>query len=70
MTIDTIAERYGKLPSEVLAQGTTFDLFVMDAAASYKHYQQMKADGKYAANHTTDELQQLLERSRKNGKVR
>lgn len=44
--IDAIAERYGMLPSRVLRQATTFDMFVCETAISYKNHQIDKAYGK------------------------
>jgi len=43
LTIDTLATRYSMLPSEALTRGSTFDLYIMDAAVSYHNYQQQKA---------------------------
>jgi hypothetical protein len=43
MLIDTLGERYGKLPSEVIRQANTFDVFVADTAISYRNAQQEKA---------------------------
>lgn len=43
--LDQMAERYGKLPSEVLTTATTFDLFVFDASVSYKNLLQRRANG-------------------------
>lgn len=42
MILDSLAERYGKLPSEVLDQASTLDLWVYDVAVSYRNYQQEK----------------------------
>jgi len=41
-----LAQQYGKLPSEILAKGDTFDVLVFDVSATYKRQQQRKADGK------------------------
>lgn len=38
MLLDSLGERYGKLPSEVLAKATTFDVWVYDVAVSYRNY--------------------------------
>jgi len=35
--LDTLGERYGKLPSEVLEFGSTFDLWVFDVAMGYRN---------------------------------
>lgn len=37
MLIDTIAERYGLLPSEVIVKANTFDVFVADTAIGYRN---------------------------------
>lgn len=44
--IDTMAERYGMLPSEVMQRANTFDVFVADTAIGYRNYLQDKASGK------------------------
>jgi hypothetical protein len=64
LTLDTLGERYGLLPSEVLARGNTLDVMVMDTALTYRDYQQKKADGKYADLHTTDELQEIMRKAK------
>jgi hypothetical protein len=66
MTLDNLAHRYGKLPSEIIANSSTFDLYVMDAAASYRDYQQRKAEGKVAVDYTVDELQDIMKRTKTN----
>ena len=37
MLIDTLSERYGMLPSEVISRATTFDIFIADTAISYRN---------------------------------
>ena len=37
MLLDTISERYGMLPSEVISRATTFDVFIADTAISYRN---------------------------------
>jgi hypothetical protein len=44
--IDALGERYGKLPSEVLDKGSTFDLQVYDIAVSYRNWLDKKATSK------------------------
>jgi hypothetical protein len=36
LTLDNLAHRYNCLPSEALARGTTFDLYVLDISARYQ----------------------------------
>jgi hypothetical protein len=37
--LDSLAERYGLLPGEVLARASTFDLWVFDISTSYRKLQ-------------------------------
>ena len=43
MLIDTVAERYGMLPSEVITRATTFDVFIADTAIGYRNLVQERA---------------------------
>jgi hypothetical protein len=43
MLIDTVAERYGMLPSEVITRATTFDVFIADTAIGYRNLIQERA---------------------------
>jgi hypothetical protein len=43
MLIDTVAERYGLLPSEVITKATTFDVFIADTAIGYRNLIQERA---------------------------
>jgi hypothetical protein len=36
--LDQMAHRYGMLPSEILAKGTTQDLFVFDVYTTYQNH--------------------------------
>jgi len=36
--VDQMAHRYGMLPSEILARGTTQDIFVFDVYTTYQQY--------------------------------
>lgn len=62
--VDTMAERYGMLPSQVMAHGTTFDLFVCDTAIGYRNYLNDKANGKATMYkpeaYTQDDLLSIL----------
>ena len=40
MLIDSLAERYGCLPSKVLSEGDTFDLMVLDVSLTYRKYEE------------------------------
>ena len=65
LTLDNLGERYGKLPSEVLAQASTLDIVVMDAAVSYRKYLEKKNKNEYTESHTDGELQSILKTVRK-----
>ena len=61
MMIDTIAERYGQLPSSVIAHADTFDLFICDAAMGYRRLVESRANGQDTAeNYDTAELEAIL----------
>lgn len=64
MLIDTMAERYGLLPSEVMHRASTFDIFVVDTAIGYRNYLQDKAAGKTQAynpkDYTQDDLMNII----------
>lgn len=67
MLIDTIAERYGMLPSRVLREATTFDLFICDAAITYRNLIQERAQNNGNVNvdtlnkqYSQEELKEIL----------
>ncbi len=68
MMLDTMAERYGMLPSEVMERASTFDLFVCDTAIGYRNYQQEKAMGVEKTydpqDYSQDELLKILKETR------
>lgn len=65
MMIDALAERYGKLPSEVLDNASTFDLWVYDVAISYRNHKSEQETNK-KPELTTEELAQQMEIFRAN----
>lgn len=68
MLIDTMAERYGLLPSEVVKRANTFDVFVADTAIGYRNYLTDKANGKTAQynpeEYSQDDLMKILQEER------
>jgi hypothetical protein len=40
-----MGERYGQLPSQLMREATTFDLFVFDASVGYRNLQDRRARG-------------------------
>ena len=43
MLIDTLSERYGMLPSEVITRANTCDVFIADTAIGYRNAVQERA---------------------------
>jgi len=66
LTVDALAERYGKLPTEVLKDASTIDLVVFDVALSYRNYQQKKAKGQVdTTDYSQEDLEARMERVRR-----
>lgn len=67
VTIDAMAKRYAKLPSEIMSSASTFDMVVMDAALSYEGYleqqHRQQASGK-PPDLPEEELLKIVERHR------
>lgn len=74
LSLDFVAKRYGKLPSEVMAQGTTFDLYVSDLAMRYQNYLYEKEHGKKnntptndnTFGYSQDQLKAMIKKVKKN----
>ncbi len=69
MLIDTLGERYGMLPSEVVQRATTFDVFVADTAIGYRNKLQERANNggvdKFdATQYTEADLLKIMEETR------
>tara|TARA_R110000796_G_scaffold206722_1_gene323040 strand:+ start:1571 stop:1771 length:201 start_codon:yes stop_codon:yes gene_type:complete len=64
MQIDTIGKRYGMLPSQVIREADTFDLYIMDAAMSFENYYHKKANSKDGLapvpDYTNEELLNIM----------
>lgn len=62
MQIDSIGKRYGMLPSQVIKNADTFDLYIMDAAMSFENYHNKKqSTGKAPIpQYTQDELLEIM----------
>lgn len=50
-----MAQRYGRLPSEILNDATTFDLFICNSALRYQQNKQQEAEGNFD-HYSLDEL--------------
>ena len=64
LSLDTMAERYKMLPSELMNRATTFDIYIMDAALSYHEHRRKLSEGKVAETYSTEELQQIMQKAR------
>jgi hypothetical protein len=56
MAVDTMASRYGMLPSRVMQDANTFDLVIMDAALGYQNYLRNKDDPNHVPDVSVEEL--------------
>ena len=68
LQVDGLGKRYGLLPSEVLARGNTFDLYIMDAAMSFENWHNKKAvnNGKAPVpEYTEEELMKIMRREKR-----
>ena len=67
MLIDTLSERYGMLPSEVISRANTFDVFIADTAIGYRNAVQeraMNGDKKPLPEYKQSDLQKMLDKVR------
>ena len=56
LSIDRMGQRYGMLPSELMARANTFDLVIMDSAMSIeKHFEDSNKEG-YVPDVSVEEL--------------
>ena len=63
--IDNMAERYGKLPSEIMQSATTFDLFICDTAITYRNMVEAEARGEHQTPKIAqDQLEEMIRRTR------
>lgn len=71
LLLDFVSKRYGKLPSEVMMTGNTFDFYIADLAASYQswHYEQSRKNASNgvvnapkAPNLSQEEMVAMIER--------
>lgn len=70
VTLDRLASRYHKLPTEVLKTASTFDLYVMDIGIRYTAIAEQKKNGTYVKptpELSQEEMLEIIARNR-NGK--
>lgn len=61
LTLHNLARAYKMLPSDVLCQATTFDLYVLDVATKWQNHQQAVAAGKEVDKRTHPSESEMLE---------
>jgi len=67
MQIDALGKRYGMLPSQIIKQADTFDVYILDAALSYEHYHNQKQNKKnFVPDLTEEELLEIYNKSKNN----
>lgn len=67
LTIDALGKRYGKLPTAVMNESTTFDLYIMDASLAFENYHHNKnANGgkEPLPNYSDDELLNMISKTK------
>jgi len=63
--IHALGETYGKLPSEVLRDGDTFDMMVFDAVSTIREYNNKKSNKQdYTSMYDSDNLVSAVEKFR------
>jgi len=68
LQVDGIAKRYGMLPSKVISEADTFDLYIMDIALTFEQYHHKKAmnNGKDPLpDYTENELLNMVQKIKK-----
>ena len=59
LSLDTMGQRYGMLPSRLIAEASTFDLVVMDMAMTYdRHVQESSQEG-YVPDVSIEDLMKI-----------
>lgn len=62
LSLDMLGKRYGKLPSEIVNQASTFDLVIMDASLGYQAEMQKRSDPNYQPEYSVEDLIKIKER--------
>jgi hypothetical protein len=71
LTLDSLSQRYGQLPSSVMQNGSTFDLAVIDLAFKWERIQRERANNpnykpeKPKANLTQEQMRAMIQAVRK-----
>ena len=71
LTLDFVSKRYGRLPSEIMLTGSTFDFHIADLAIKYETYCREAAEAKAtgrappAPKLSVTEMQAMMDNVRK-----
>jgi hypothetical protein len=63
LSLDTMGQRYGMLPSRLIAEGSTFDLVVMDMAMTYEKHLNESSQKGYVPDISVEELMKIKDRA-------
>jgi hypothetical protein len=72
LQLDGLGKRYGMLPSQILSQGNTFDLYVMDMALTFENYHNKKASNGGKATipeYSNDELLDIFNKGKERANI-
>jgi hypothetical protein len=69
ISIGHIAKTYGILPSQVVAQATTFDIMITDVYSTWESHQIDRAAGRGPSlkDYSQEQLKEIMERSKNGG---
>jgi hypothetical protein len=63
LSIDSMGQRYGMLPSEIVTKASTFDLVVMDMAMTYERHINESSQEGYIPTVSTEDLLKIKEKA-------
>lgn len=58
--LDSLAERYGMLPSKILREADTMDVYVLDVVLSYQNHVHSKATSKPEERYDVQTLEKAI----------
>lgn len=61
LTVDNLATRYHKTPTEIVETGTSFDMYVIDTATKWAKYQRELSENKTTMGEKTFSNEELVE---------
>jgi hypothetical protein len=63
LSLDTMGQRYGMLPSRLIEEGSTFDLVVMDMAMTYEKHLHESSQKGYVPDISVEELMKIKDKA-------